>query len=60
MPSRLPILYVLTYAQKRAVLERHGYTLHEDDAEEDLDFTLTGDVAAGQIALAELEAAVGS
>jgi hypothetical protein len=60
MSSPLPILYVLTYAQKRALLERHGYTLHDEDTEEDLDFTLTGDVASGQIGLAELEAAIGS
>lgn len=60
MSKLLPVLYVLTYAQKRALLERHGYTLHDDDAEKDLDFTLAGDVAVGQITLAELEAAVGS
>ncbi|WDS34950.1 hypothetical protein [Pseudoxanthomonas sp.] len=49
------VLYLLNAAQKRALLERHGYTLHDDDAESDLDFTLAEDVASGAIALQELE-----
>ncbi len=53
------VLYLLTVAQKRAILERHGYTLHPEDRESDLDFTLAGDVDSGAIGLEELEQAIG-
>lgn len=53
------VLFLLNYAQKRALLERHGYTVHDEDAESDLDFTLAEDVASGAITLVELDAAVG-
>jgi hypothetical protein len=52
------VLFLLNAAQKRALLERHGYTLHDDDAESDLDFTLAEDVATGAIPLHELERAL--
>jgi hypothetical protein len=49
------VLFLLNVAQKRMLLERHGYTIHDDDAESDLDFTLAEDVANGAIPLQELE-----
>ncbi len=52
------VLFLLNVAQKRMLLERHGYTIHDDDAESDLDFTLAEDVANGVIPLQELERAL--
>lgn len=52
------VLFLLNVAQKRALLERHGYTIHAGDAESALDFTLAEDVANGAIALQELERAL--
>ncbi|MET1024033.1 MAG: hypothetical protein ABWX87_06955 [Pseudoxanthomonas sp.] len=57
--SKFPsVLFLLNATQKRALLQRHGYTLHDDDAESDLDFTLAEDVASGAIPLAALERAL--
>lgn len=59
MARELPVLFLLSYAQKRAILEAHGYTVIAQDLESDLDFTIAGDVASGEIRHADLEAAIG-
>lgn len=55
MPKIPSVLFLLNAMQKQDLLRRHGYTIHEDDAESDLDFTLAEDIAAGAIPLAEVE-----
>lgn len=55
MTSKLPQLYILTIDQKAQLLRNHGYTVNlDEDTEEDLDFTIEGDVEAGSISVSEL------
>jgi hypothetical protein len=54
-PSKeLPILFIMTFEEKKALLEKHGYTVDGDDTEEDLDHTIKEDLASGIIKMSEL------
>jgi hypothetical protein len=55
MSTKLPQLYVMTIDEKAQLLRKHGYTVNlDEDTEEDLDFTIEGDVEAGSISVSEL------
>lgn len=56
MTNKLPQLYIMNVEQKIELLQKHGYTINGDeDSEEDLDYTIEGDVESGVIDIRELQ-----
>lgn len=55
-PDYPAVLNLLTRAQKAIFLEAHGYTMHPEDAEEEIDFTIAEDIASGTMSLQDLKA----